>query len=102
MTHVINYDMPDSVDAYTHRIGRTGRANRIGEAVTLVAASDAPAIQRIEAVLGEKIARRRLNRFDYGAFDPESALPAGTVGGRASFDRVGRRSHHVPMRQRRA
>ncbi len=102
VTHVINYDMPDTVDAYTHRIGRTGRANRIGEAVTLVAASDAPAIQRIEEVLGEKIARRRLNRFDYGPFDPEAALPAGTVGGRGSFDRTGRRSHHVPMRQRRA
>ena len=36
ISHVINYDMPDTPDAYTHRIGRTGRAEQTGEAYTLV------------------------------------------------------------------
>jgi ATP-dependent RNA helicase RhlE len=101
VTHVINYDMPDTVDAYTHRIGRTGRASHSGEALTLVAASDGPAIERIEEVLGEKIARRRLSRFDYGHFNPEAALPTAGIAGRIGFNRTGHRSHHVPMRQRR-
>ena len=36
ISHVINYDMPDTADAYIHRIGRTGRAERTGDAFTLV------------------------------------------------------------------
>ena len=40
ISHVINYDMPDTTDAYTHRIGRTGRAEQTGEAYTLVTADD--------------------------------------------------------------
>lgn len=39
--HVINYDMPHSIEAYTHRIGRTGRAGRAGDALTLLAPKDA-------------------------------------------------------------
>ena len=40
ISHVINYDMPDTVDAYTHRIGRTGRAERTGDAFTFVTRED--------------------------------------------------------------
>ena len=40
ISHVINYDMPDTVDAYTHRIGRTGRAEQSGEAFTFVGRDD--------------------------------------------------------------
>ena len=36
ISHVINYDMPDTVDAYTHRIGRTGRAEKTGDAFSLI------------------------------------------------------------------
>jgi len=36
MTHVINYDLPDSVETYVHRIGRTGRADKEGTAISLV------------------------------------------------------------------
>lgn len=71
ISHVINYDMPDTVDAYTHRIGRTGRAERMGEAYTLSLPSDEPAIRDIESVVGEDLERRRLLDFDYGTFDPE-------------------------------
>lgn len=71
ISHVINYDMPDTVDAYTHRIGRTGRAHQTGEAFTFSLPSDEPAIRAIESVVGEDLERRRLPDFDYGTFDPE-------------------------------
>jgi len=65
ISHVINFDMPDTVDAYTHRIGRTGRAHQTGEAFTFVAQGDEPLVREIEKVLGKRIERRRLPGFDY-------------------------------------
>lgn len=65
ISHVINYDMPDTVDAYTHRIGRTGRALKTGEAFTFVTSKDRAFVWDIEKVLGEKIERRTLGEFDY-------------------------------------
>ncbi|MBC8446461.1 MAG: DEAD/DEAH box helicase [Chloroflexi bacterium] len=72
ISHVINFDMPDTVDAYTNRIGRTGRAHRTGEALTFMAQGDEPLVREIEKVLGQRIERRRLPGFDYGGFVPES------------------------------
>jgi ATP-dependent RNA helicase RhlE len=71
ISHVINFDMPDTVDAYTHRIGRTGRALKTGEAFTLAVTEDAPMIRSIEKVLGSPIERKSLAEFDYGNFVPE-------------------------------
>jgi len=65
ISHVINYDVPDTTDAYTHRIGRTGRAAKTGDAFTFVSAENDPFIRGIERVLGEKIERRLLKGFDY-------------------------------------
>jgi len=65
ISHVINYDMPDTTDAYTHRIGRTGRAERTGEAFTLITNDDAFAVRDVEKVLGYQIERRKLAEFDY-------------------------------------
>jgi ATP-dependent RNA helicase RhlE len=76
ISHVVNYDMPDTVDAYTHRIGRTGRAAATGEAVTFAVQDDEPLVRDIERVLGKPIERRRLDGFDYGAFAPERQQPA--------------------------
>jgi ATP-dependent RNA helicase RhlE len=67
ISHVINYDMPDTADAYTHRIGRTGRAERTGAAFTLVTGEDASAVRAVERVLGAKVERRMLPDFDYRA-----------------------------------
>lgn len=74
ISHVINFDMPDTVDAYTHRIGRTGRAAETGEAFTLALPEDAALVRKVEQLLGSQIERRRLPSFDYGDFRPESAL----------------------------
>jgi ATP-dependent RNA helicase RhlE len=72
ISHVINFDMPDTVDAYTHRIGRTGRAENTGQALTLAVRGDGMMVKEIEKTLGAKLERRRLSDFDYGAgFVPE-------------------------------
>jgi ATP-dependent RNA helicase RhlE len=63
ISHVINFDMPDTVDAYTHRIGRTGRAENTGEAFTFTAEADEPTVRQIEKILGTRIERRRLPGF---------------------------------------
>ncbi len=65
ISHVINYDMPDTVDAYTHRIGRTGRATKTGDAFTFVTQKDRAFVWTIEKVLGEKLERRTLPELDY-------------------------------------
>jgi len=55
ISHVINYDMPSTTDAYTHRIGRTGRAAKTGDAFTFVTGDDREIAQSLERVLGGKL-----------------------------------------------
>ncbi len=71
ISHVINYDMPDTTDAYTHRIGRTGRALKTGDAFTFISKEDEQQVRSIERVLGKKIERRVLEGFDYKQPPPE-------------------------------
>ena len=71
VTHVINFDMPDTVDAYTHRIGRTGRALQTGDAFTFAVKEDEQMLRGIEKVLGSPIERKSLDGFNYGDFVPE-------------------------------
>jgi ATP-dependent RNA helicase RhlE len=79
ISHVVNFDMPDTVDAYTHRIGRTGRAQKKGEAFTFIAGTDEGILRQIEKTLGAKIERRRLPGFappESCVAAPDSAKPA--------------------------
>jgi ATP-dependent RNA helicase RhlE len=71
ISHVINYDMPENIDAYIHRIGRTGRVNKNGEALTFVTSADAAMVSSIERILNNKIERRMLENFDYTLPVPE-------------------------------
>ncbi len=73
ISHVINYDMPDTTDAYTHRIGRTGRAARTGDAFTLVTREDTGLVRDIERVLGAKLERRRVDGFEHALPDSRPA-----------------------------
>ena len=100
ISHVINYDMPDTVDAYTHRIGRTGRAHHTGEAFTLATSADWAMVRDIERVLGERIERRRVPGFDYGGLTPESLFMERPVGPRRST--VRRRTWRPRTRRRRS
>jgi ATP-dependent RNA helicase RhlE len=102
ISHVINYDTPDTVDAYTHRIGRTGRAARTGDAFTFVTPKDSSLVWDIEKVLGEKMARRRLEGFDYSTPAPECARGVGKPSrsdrrpGLSSFMKRGGQKSHFP------
>jgi ATP-dependent RNA helicase RhlE len=60
IAHVINYDMPDTTEAYTHRIGRTGRASSSGEASTFVEPKDSGLIRAIERIQDRRIKRKSL------------------------------------------
>ena len=66
ISHVVNYDMPDSTDTYTHRIGRTGRIEHKGEAFTFVTPEDSAMVRDLEKLMGKPIERRTLEGFDYG------------------------------------
>jgi ATP-dependent RNA helicase RhlE len=65
ISHVINFDIPDSATSYIHRIGRTGRAERLGDAYTLVTREDKDTIRDIEKILGTPIERKVLEGFNY-------------------------------------
>jgi ATP-dependent RNA helicase RhlE len=65
VSHVVNYDVPQHPEDYIHRIGRTGRAETSGDAFTLMVAADAPHVYAIERFIGKKIARLKLENFDY-------------------------------------
>ncbi len=65
ISHVINYDMPESTDDYIHRIGRTGRVEKNGEALTFVTNVDAGKIRALEQLLDAPLERLTLQGFDY-------------------------------------
>jgi ATP-dependent RNA helicase RhlE len=101
ISHVINFDMPDTADAYTHCIGRTGRAHETGEAITFTAPADEVIEREIEKVLGTPIERRRLSGFDHGAGDQSSRLPqAGLDRQRSSEPLRNRRRFHPSVASR--
>jgi ATP-dependent RNA helicase RhlE len=74
ISHVINYDIPDTVEKYIHRIGRTGRAAREGEAFTLITEEDQSEVRDIEKVLDKKIEQCKLENFNYAATPPKQTL----------------------------
>ena len=65
VSHVVNYDVPQHPEDYIHRIGRTGRAEQSGDALTLMVAADATHVYAIERFIGKKIPRVKLDNFDY-------------------------------------
>jgi len=65
ISHVINYDIPDTADAYIHRIGRTGRMERLGDAYTLVTPEDHEMVRELEKIMGQKLPRVTLEDYDY-------------------------------------
>jgi ATP-dependent RNA helicase RhlE len=84
ISHVVNYDMPGSADDYTHRIGRTGRIGKTGDAFTLVTGEDKVMIRSIERLINRPLERRTLESFDY-------AKPVPAVNYNRSLHQSGRR-----------
>jgi ATP-dependent RNA helicase RhlE len=67
LSHVVNFDVPPAAEDYIHRVGRTGRAEAVGDAVTLVSPLEEADLRSIERAVGTRMPRRRLAGFDYGA-----------------------------------
>lgn len=90
VSHVINYDIPNTADAYIHRIGRTGRAAHTGDAFTLVTNEDAAMVRAIDRVIGSRVERRTLADFNYKAPGAKTEAPA----------RAGGVSNRRPMKRK--
>ena len=70
ISHVINYDFPMHVEDYIHRIGRTGRANAIGDAISFVTNEDHGELRALERFIGRGIVRKKAEGFNYTAAAP--------------------------------
>ena len=65
ISHIINYDIPASSETYIHRIGRTARATKSGDAYTFITSEDNRQVREIEKALGKPIEKRTVKDFDY-------------------------------------
>lgn len=76
VSHVVNYDVPNTPDDYIHRVGRTARVERTGRAITLVAPAELALSVAIEEGVRRRIPTRRLEGFAYDMPDPSAAEQA--------------------------
>jgi ATP-dependent RNA helicase RhlE len=67
ISHVVNYDFPMHPEDYVHRIGRTGRALAVGDAISFVTPEDHDDLRRLERFIGRGVVRRRAEGFNYSA-----------------------------------
>ncbi len=74
ISHVVNYDFPPHPEDYVHRIGRTGRAQAIGDAISFVSSEDTGALRDLERFIGRPIPRQKAEAFDLTAPAPPRAL----------------------------
>jgi ATP-dependent RNA helicase RhlE len=70
ISHVVNYDFPMHPEDYVHRIGRTGRAHAVGDAISFVTSEDQGSLRSLERFIGRGIVRKRAEGFDYSAAAP--------------------------------
>jgi ATP-dependent RNA helicase RhlE len=73
ISHVVNFDFPPHVEDYVHRIGRTGRANAVGDAISFVMRDDLPALRTLEKFIGRGIVRKHAEGFDYKTPPPRES-----------------------------
>jgi ATP-dependent RNA helicase RhlE len=90
ISHVINFDVPHHPEDYVHRIGRTGRAQSVGDAFTIMTAEDLQEIAAIEHFIGQKIPRVKLEGFNYSYSrlldpNPKPIFGGGRSPGKRSF-----------------
>ncbi len=74
ISHVVNYDFPMHAEDYVHRIGRTGRALAIGDAISFVTPEDHGSLRTLERFIGRGIVRKVAEEFDYKASAPPSRV----------------------------
>jgi ATP-dependent RNA helicase RhlE len=88
ISHVVNYDFPMHAEDYVHRIGRTGRAQAIGDAISFVTPEDHDALRSLEKFIGRGVVRKRAEGFNYAA--APAPRPAGAQDRRPQPARGGR------------
>ena len=76
ISHVVNFDIPDTAEAYIHRIGRTGRAEHKGMAFNFITSEDQYILRDIDKMLGTLVERRTFADFDYGSPIPSMPFKA--------------------------
>jgi ATP-dependent RNA helicase RhlE len=67
ISHVVNYDFPMHAEDYVHRIGRTGRAHAVGDAISFVTPEDHKELRSLERFIGRGIVRKKAEGFNYSA-----------------------------------
>ncbi len=87
ISHVINFDVPHHPEDYVHRIGRTGRAQSVGDAFTIMTAEDIQEVASMEHFIGHKISRVKLEDFNYAYCRLLDPNPKPTFGSRAGRQR---------------
>ncbi|MEQ1860503.1 MAG: DEAD/DEAH box helicase [Chthoniobacteraceae bacterium] len=70
ISHVVNFDFPMHSEDYVHRIGRTGRAQAVGDAISFVTSEDHGPLRTLERFIGRGIVRKKAEGFDYAAAAP--------------------------------
>ena len=90
ISHVVNYDFPMHSEDYVHRIGRTGRAHQVGDAISFVTPEDHAALRTLERFIGRGIVRKRAEGFDYSAPAPQPSSGDGGERGRGRGQSGGR------------
>jgi len=95
VSHVVNFDMPGTPDAYTHRIGRTGRAGCEGKAYTFVTAEDHDLVRAVESRMGATIPRRRIDGAAFAPAPPQASArrPAAGHARRTTHKTVHKKTH---------
>ncbi len=104
VSHVVNYDVPQHPEDYIHRIGRTGRAEASGDALTIMIAEDAPHVYSIERFISQKIPRVKLDNFNYtytALFEEAKAGQPQGFPGKVRAVRVRGGYHFAPGKRRR-
>jgi ATP-dependent RNA helicase RhlE len=98
VSHVINYDVPENPEDYVHRIGRTGRAQAVGDAFTLATPENSSDVRAIERFIGQEIPRLKLEGFNYKAASsyPPRQEQHGRRGGGGGYAPAGRAPSYHP------
>jgi ATP-dependent RNA helicase RhlE len=89
ISHVINFDVPHHPEDYVHRIGRTGRAQSVGDAFTIMTAEELQEVAAVEHFIGQKIPRIKLEGFNYAYSRLLDPNPKPIFGSRSTNRRYG-------------
>ncbi len=99
ISHVVNFDFPIHVEDYVHRIGRTGRAHAVGDAVSLVTPDDRAHVRALEKFIGRGLVRKKAEGFDADAKPVEETAPRREDSRRPDRHRQERHDSGAPRRR---